>query len=89
MMQRVRSNNYSTELAAARAKLREYMKIELFIMSGVDFEKFSDIMLTKNNPFVEQTQLVLIDPPYEIRRHKGRNNAEYDNLFPDDMKKVV
>ena len=45
-------------------------------MSGADFEKFSDIMQTQNNPELEQTQIVLIDPPYEIRRQRGRNNAE-------------
>lgn len=35
------------------------------------------------------TQLVLIDPPYNIRREDPRDNADCDHLLPTDISKVV
>ena len=89
MVQRVKNKNYSSTIASARATVREYMKKEVAIMSAAGYNKFADLMLTLNRPVMGETQLVLIDPPYGIRRERGRDNSNYDTLFPDDMKNVV
>ncbi len=35
------------------------------------------------------TQLVLIDPPFNIRRERSKINSAHDNLFPEDFDRTV
>ena len=42
-----------------------------------------------NEDIVGNVQLILTDPPYNIRRERGRANSEYDSLSELDMKTTV
>jgi len=89
MVQRVKQTRYSSELASAREELRDFMK-DYCLMCGADYQYFTDnIEEAGVRPVLGNTQLVLIDPPYNIRRERRRENSSYDHLFPDDMNKVI
>ena len=42
-----------------------------------------------NPPVRGNVQLILTDPPYNIRRRQGRSNSDHDKLARKDMRKVV
>ena len=85
------ASSFPTTLANARAKLQEYMaSLDMHMFST----QFSDLvnMVEDCDPtpdFIGNTQLVLIDPPYNVRSEARKPNSEYDLLFADDMDKVL
>ena len=62
--------------------------VRMFSCGFMDLEDNLSFEGVEVQPF-GNTQLVLIDPPYNIRRESSKNNSDHDNLFPDDMANVV
>lgn len=60
-------------------------------MHNCPFEEFVEVddLFGVQSPIVGNVQLLLTDPPFNIRRLAGYKNAQYDVLTEDQMKMVV
>ena len=61
-------------------------------MHDVSFENFlshDEVVCPDEQSPQGCTQLVLTDPPYNVRRERGAGDADYDSLTKEEMKKVV
>ena len=89
MMETVSSKKYSTELDIARKHLQEHLFKYCFLVEA----PFSDLEELATNEswynLKDSAQLILTDPPYNIRRERGMQNAEHDKLHLSDMEECV
>lgn len=54
-----------------------------------DISESYDSLGNDNRELSSRVQLVLCDPPFNVRRERGLNNSEYDRLSFADMKRLV
>lgn len=70
--------------------VKQEMQSWVFV-HNCSFRDFMDIHEANEHAFglEEKVQLALLDPPYNIRRNRGRGNADYDVLEIPDMSDIV
>lgn len=83
-------NNSSEDFEKSKTLLTSLME-KNFKAFNVDFDRLQEnIEDCDDMPQIYgKTQLVLVDPPYNIRFEVGRKNSGYDRLFPQEMDRVI
>ena len=71
--------------------IREEMEpyVQMVHSSFTGFEDVYENDFFRQPTILGAAQLVLTDPPYNIRKDRGCANSEYDSLATDEMKEVV
>ena len=80
------------ELATAVDKVRTFLVGHHVHVYNCDFDELiesHDMLGTDRREISDRVQLMLLDPPFNVRREKELPNSEYDRLSFGDMMRVV
>ena len=63
--------------------------VALPLLVTCDFEDLNEVLSEDLTDLNDKVQLIVTDPPYNIRRRHNRNNSQYDKILPESMKKLI